>query len=208
MSGISQHLLDVSEDLTARLLAILDAPLHNDLHRTRVSHLASSLALAHGNACRTLFALGMVPSGLVVHRAQYEATVRAVWVLYAASDVDVEKLATALVAESEQAAKNLPSVAGMMQVLSVKAPSRPYQALANFKVNSWKPLNSFVHAGIHPLQRQQAGYPVPLIEQILRNCNGIAIVAAMQAAVLTGNPVLVSQVGALQKSHSQCLPVE
>src|SRR6185369_2871796 len=102
--------------------------------------------------------------------------------------------------ESEQHAKNLPSVAEMMGALSTKAPPPAYQALANFKESSWKALNSFVHAGIHPLQRQDAGYPVQLVEQILRNCNGLAVVTGMQAAVLTGSQQLVREVGALQRT--------
>ncbi len=208
MNTIDQRILAASEDLAERLAAVLMAPAYDDSQRIRVSHLASSVALEHGNACRMLLAVGMVPSGLVVHRAQYEATVRAVWVLYAASETHVRKLATTLAVEAEQEAKNLPLVAEMMVVLSTKAPPPAYQALANFKENSWKALNSFVHAGIHSLQRQKSGYPVQLVEQILRNCNGLAVVAGMQAAVLTGNQQLVRQVGALQTTHGECLPLQ
>ena len=95
-----------------------------------------------------------------------------------------------------------------MVALSTKAPYPAYQALANFKENSWKALNSFVHAGIHPIQRQESGYPVQLVEQILRNCNGLAVVVGMQAAVLTGSQRLVKQVGAMQTTHAKCLPVQ
>jgi hypothetical protein len=206
MNTIDQRILAESEDLAARLAAALVIPLFDDSQRIRVSHLASSVALEHSKACRTLLANGFVPSGLVVHRAQYEAAVRAVWVLYAASELQVEKLAATLGVETEQEAKNLPLVADMMAELSSKAPSLAYQTLANFKDSSWKVLNSFVHAGIHPLQRQQSGYPVRLVEQILRNCNGLAVVAGMQAAMLTGNQTLVSEVVALQKTHRECLP--
>lgn len=206
MSRITQNILAASEDLGAQLATVLAAPLYDDSKRIRVSHLASSVALEHSAACRTLLAVGMVPSGLVVHRAQYEATVRAVWVLYSASDLQVEKLGATLAVDTEQDAKNLPLVAEMMVTLATKAPPPAYQALNNFKENSWKALNSFAHTGIHPLKRQEAGYPVQLVEQILRNCNGLAVVAGMQAAVLTGRQELVSQVGALQATHYQCLP--
>lgn len=208
MNGIDQRILEASEDLAARLAEVLGVPLYDDSQRTRVSHLASSVAFEHSNACRALLTVGLVPSGLVVHRAQYEATVRAVWSLYAASELQVEKLGATFGIEAEQDAKNLPLVAEMMMALSTKAPPPAYVALANFKENSWRALNSFVHAGIHPLHRQESGYPVPLVEQILRNCNGLAIVGGMQAAVLTGRQHLVGQVGALQTSHRQCLPLQ
>ena len=190
------------------MAAVLAAPLYDDSQRMRVSHLASSVALEHGTACRSLLAVGLVPSGLVVHRAQYEATVRAVWTLYAASELHIGKLGATLAIEAEQGAKNLPLVAEMMAALATKAPAPAYQALANFKENSWRALNSFAHAGIHPLHRQESGYPVQLAEQTLRNCNGLAVVAGMQAAVLTGRQHLVTQVGALQKTHRQCLPLQ
>ena len=208
MNEIDQRILEASEDLAALLAVVLEVPLYDDSQRMRVSHLASSVAFEHGNACRALLTAGMVASGLVVHRAQYEAAVRAVWALYAASELQVEKLASTLAVETEQEAKNLPLVAEMMAALSTKAPPPAYQALASFKENSWKALNSFAHAGIHPLQRQESGYPTRLVEQILRNCNGLAVVAAMQAAVLTGSQQFVSQVGAMQKTHHQCLPVQ
>jgi hypothetical protein len=208
MNRIAENILAASEDLAAQLTAVLEAPLYDDSQRMRVSHLASSVALEHSAACRTLLTVGLVPSSLVVHRAQYEATVRAVWVFYAASELQVGKLGATLAAEAEQEAKNLPLVAEMMTALATKAPPPAYEALANFKENSWRALNSFVHAGIHPLQRQESGYPVQLAEQILRNCNGLAVVAGMQAAVLTGRQHLVSQVGALQTTHRQCLPLQ
>lgn len=206
MNTIDQRIVAESEDLAAHLAAVLDAPLYDDSQRKWVSHLASSIALEHSKACRALLVVGMVPSGLVVHRAQHEATVRSVWALCAASELQVGKLAATLAIESEQEAKNLPLVANMMAELSTKAPPLAYQTLANFKDSSWKALNSFVHAGIHPLQRQKSGYPVRLVEQILRNCNGLAVVAGMQAAMLTGNQTLLNQVVALQKTHRECLP--
>ncbi len=208
MNTLGQRILAASEDLAALLAAVLTAPVYDDSQRIRVSHLASSVSLEHSHACRTLLAVGMVPSGLVVHRAQYEAAVRAVWSFYAASEPHVGKLGATLAVEAEQEAKNLPLVAEMMVALSTKAPYPVYQALANFKENSWKALNSFVHAGIHPIQRQESGYPVQLVEQILRNCNGLAVVAGMQAAVLTGSQRLVKQVGAMQTTHAKCLPVQ
>ena len=208
MNTLDQQLLAASEDLSSRLLAVLAVPVYDDSQRIRVSRLAASVALDHSSACRTLLAVGMVPSSLVVHRAQYEASVRAVWALYAATEAQVAKLAATLAIEAEQEAKNLPQVAEMLSALATRAPASAYQALANFKENSWGALNSFVHAGMHPLQRQESGYPVQLAEQVLRNCNGLAVIAGMQAAVLTGNQQLVKQVGTLQTTYAQCLPLQ
>ena len=208
MNKINRRIFEKSEDLAERLTTVLQVPLYDDSPRVRVSHLASCVALEHGNACRTLLTVGMVTSGLVVLRAQYEAAVRAVWALYAASEAQIGRLAATLAVERAQEAKNLPLVAEMMAVLSIKAPPAAYRVLASFKESSWKALNSFVHAGIHPLQRQESGYPVQLVEQMMRNCNGLAVVIGMQAAVLTGNQGLVNEVAAMQVTHRLCLPLQ
>lgn len=203
---VNEGILEASEDLASKLAEALLAPRYDDSTRNRVSHLACSVSLEHGQASRMLLAAGLVPSGLVVLRAQYEAVVRAVWTLYAAPDAQVEKLGTALGLEAEQAAKNLPQVSDMMTAISIKAPPAPYQALSNFKESSWKALNSYAHAGIHPLQRHESGHPVLLVEQILKNSNGLSVIAGMQAAVLTGSQELVRRIGALQTTHHSCLP--
>jgi hypothetical protein len=205
---LNEQLLHDSDDLASSLAEVLLAPKYDASTRIRVSHLACSVSLEHSHAARLLLAQSLVPSGLVVLRAQYEALVRAVWTLYAASDAHVEKLSATLDVEAEQAAKNLPLVQDMMTALSTKAPPQALHVLANFKDSSWKALNSYAHAGIHPIQRYEAGHPLELVEQVLKNSNGLAVVAGMQAAVLTGNQELVRRVGLLQASHHACLPAK
>jgi len=203
---LSETLLDASRDLASKLSELLVSPTNGELTRIRVSHLACSVSLEHGHATRMLLVASLVPSGLVVLRAQYEAVVRAVWAMYAATEAQVEKLGATLDVQAEQAAKNLPQVSDMLTALAVTAPPAPYQALANFKDSSWKALSSYAHAGLHPLQRHEAGHPLQLVEQVLKNSNGLSIVAGMQAAVLTGSRELVRKVGALQVTHHTCLP--
>ncbi|MGQ5242245.1 DUF6988 family protein, partial [Xanthomonas arboricola pv. corylina] len=57
--------------------------------RLQVCRALCLLSIEHAVASRCLLAAGSEPSTLVVHRAQFEALVRAVWVLYCASDTDV-----------------------------------------------------------------------------------------------------------------------
>lgn len=192
--------------LAKKLFSILDVPRFDDTDRVRVSDVACSMSLEHWNATRLLLGAGLLPSGLVVHRAQFESLVRSVWVLYAAPDEKVGKLSATLTAESEQAAKGLPQIAEMMGDLSSKAPPQAYDALSRFKDNSWKALNSYAHAGIHPLRRHEEGYPERLVESVLRNANGLAIVAGMQAAALSGRQALVREILSLGLAHASCMP--
>ena len=155
-----QALSEESEQLAEELYAVLALPRYDSSERVRVSDLSCTLALEHWDAARSLFAGALLPSALVIHRAQFEAIVRSVWSLYAASEDQLAKLATTLNLDTEQAAKNLPQVAEMMQALAVKALRLgAYSALLRFRTILGKALNSYAHAGIHPLRRHEEDTP-------------------------------------------------
>lgn len=187
-------------------MAIIDVPLFDDSPRFQISDVACSLSLEHWTSARALLRSGLLPSAVVVHRAQFEALARSIWLLYAASDDHLSKLTAILSLESEQAAKNMPQTAEMLEHLAKKAPPPAYDALSRFKENSWKALNSFAHAGIHPIRRHADGYPVELLKNILRNANGLAVVGCMQAVVLAGQQPLQRSILALASKKPTCMP--
>lgn len=195
-----------SERLAAKLNEILNLTLFDNSKRIRVSGVACSMSLEHWSAVRVLFGSGLLPSGLVVHRAQFEALMRSVWLLYAASEDSISKLSSDLNLESEQATKNLPQVAEILQDLATKAPPPAYDALLRFKTNSWKALNSYAHAGIHPLRRHEEGYPLHLLKDALRNANGLAVLSCMQAVVLAGRQPLQRRLLDIAAQHPNCMP--
>lgn len=198
--------LGESDVLAKELLALIDLPLFDDSPRVRLSDVACSLALEHWYAVRSLLQSRLLPSALVVHRAQFESILRSVWILHAASDSDVAKLTADLDAESEQAAKNTPQAQQMMGELAKSGPKEAHAALARFKDNSWKALNSFAHAGIHPLQRHADGYPVALAHGVLCNANGLGVLCGMQAVSLSGRQAAQVEVLGLAAKHPSCMP--
>lgn len=199
-------IFDESDNLAEELMALIDVPLFDDSPRIRTSDVACSLSLEHWTSTRELLHSGLLPSAIVVHRSQFEALVRSIWLLYAASKDHLSKLITTLSLESEQAAKNMPQTAEMMQALATKAPPQAYDALSRFKENSWKALNSYAHAGIHPIRRHGDGYPVQLIHDVLCNANGLAVVSCMQAAVLSGQQPLQRNILAAATKRPSCMP--
>ena len=199
-------IFDESDALAEELLALIAVPLFDDSPRIRISDVACSLSLEHWASARALLRSGLLPSAIVVHRAQFEALARSIWLLYAASDDHLSKLTATLSWEAEQAAKNMPQTAEMMQDLAKNAPPQAYDALSRFKENSWKALNSYAHAGIHPIRRRDDGYPVQLLHDVLRNANGLAVVGCMQAAVLSGRQPLQRSILALTAKHPPCMP--
>jgi len=199
-------IFDDSDALASELLAVTDLPLFDHSSKIRTSDVACSLALEHWHSARALLRAGLLPSALVVHRAQFEALVRSIWIVYAASDSHVSKLTSTLSLESEQAAKNMPQVSEMMQDLAKKGPPQAHEALSRFKDNSWKALNSYAHAGIHPIRRHDEGYPLKLLHDVLRNANGLAVMICMQAVVLSGQQPLQRTVLELASKRSACMP--
>lgn len=202
----THDIFDESDTFAEELVAVVDLPLFDGSLKIRTSDVACSLALEHWHSARALLRAGLLPSALVVHRAQFEALTRSIWLAYAAPDDQLFKLTSTLSLESEQAAKNMPQVAEMMQILAKKAPQQAYEALSRFKDNSWKALNSYAHAGIHPIRRHAEGYPVKLIHDVLRNANGLAVMTCMQAVVLSGRQPLQRTLLELAGKRSTCMP--
>lgn len=203
---MTRNIFETTEELAAKVFQLIDLPLFDNSNRLAVSNVSCSMSLEHWEATLNLLKDGLLPSAVVVHRSQFEALVRSIWVLYAASDEYLGKLSAILTVESEQNAKNLPQVADMMTALSKNGPSQAFDALNRFKENSWKALNSYVHAGIHPIRRHAEGYPMQLLESIAKNSNGLAIVSAMQAAVLAGAQPLQREILNLASQYADCMP--
>ncbi|MBU2571098.1 MAG: hypothetical protein KJ725_13925 [Gammaproteobacteria bacterium] len=200
------EIFNESDNLAEKLQEIIDLPLLDNSSRIRTSDVACSLSLEHWHSARALLRAGLLPSALVVHRAQFEALTRSIWLTYAASNEQITKLTADLSLESEQAAKNMPQIAQMIQALEKSGPQPAYDALARFKDNNWKALNSYAHAGIHPIRRHHDGYPVKLLHDVLRNANGLAVVTCMQAVVLSGQQPLQRILLELAGKFPACMP--
>jgi len=199
-------MFDESDSLAKDLQEVIDLPLLENSSKIVISDVACSLSLEHWHSSRALLRAGLLPSALVVHRAQFEALTRSIWLTYAASGDQISKLTADISLESEQAAKNMPQIAQMIQALEKKGPQQAYDALARFKENSWKALNSYAHAGIHPIRRHHDGYPLKLLHDVLRNTNGLAVMSCMQAVVLSGQQPLQRTLLELAGKRSTCMP--
>jgi len=199
-----------AEELDEALMRAIDAAHfrpYDASDRISASVSAASVALEHGRALRVLVADGLPTAALSLMRLQHEALTRALWLLYAADDPAISKLSAPLSKEAESAAGKLPMLADMLKQLASKpAAAQAVTGLLAFKDNNAAALNSFVHGGIHALQRQAQGYPVPLIVGALRNCNGLMVMAAMMLAVLTGRQPLVHAVSQLKATFAYELP--
>jgi len=165
-----------------------------------------SVAFEHAESAKILITVGNFTSALGLVRLQYEALVRAMWLLYSASDIAVSKLMSELTNETAKKADQLPMLSEMLKKLDGKAPKEAMEQLYEFKVYSWKPLNSYVHGGIHAVHRHSKGYPKPLLLQILKASNGVSIMTGMLLVILSGDKRQSGKIPALQREFIDCLP--
>lgn len=208
--GTLEFVLLRSEELQERLLELLSEADFDDCPRSLACYSMGSVAIEHAASLRYLMTLTLPNSAAGLLRLQFEALTRAMWLLYAASDASVEKLAAPLSPESERAAKNLPSAREMIddigRCVPECAPAAAHLMLVRFKDMSWHAMNSFVHGGIHPLRRHAEGFPVDLATTIVRNSNGLLTMTGMALAVLTGDQRITESMSRIQPEFADCLP--
>lgn len=168
---------------------------------------ACTLCIEHASVLRAAFSVAAPNSGAAVLRLQYEALLRAAWLLYAASPSHIEKLARALDLEAEQAAKNLPGHMEMLEAVVKKAPEGLAAPIAEFNQYSRHALNSFVHSGIHPLRRAREGFPLEMASTLVRFSNGLMHFAYRMLASLSGSQRRMDRVTHLYKEFTDCVPM-
>lgn len=173
---------------------ILRQPLFDDSDRVRVSKIMCSVSLEHAESLKILLATRNFTSALGLLRLQFESLVKGMWVLYAASDIAVSKLTAKLNEENQKRANNLPMLSEMISQLEKKAPKNAVGPILEFKEYSWKPLSSYVHGGLHAVDRHSKGYPVAMLEQVLKASNGVNGLVAVFGSILTGQTNLTKDV--------------
>lgn len=201
--------LSRSEELETSIFRILDPEsyeLFNGSARLALVLAACEISIDHARALRLLINAGLPTSAVSLLRPQGESLVRAMWLFYAATDEQVRKLAAPLNRESERIANKLPMLAEMIAALDGKAPPNAVDMVSRFKEMQAPALNSFVHGGIHPLQRHASGYPEPLIVQIVCTSNGLLTMAGMVMALLSGDPARAKTMSRIQRDFADCLP--
>ena len=210
VSPLDRDLLVTSETLSTDIEALLDGPLYSADARLRVSATATDIAILHARAVRQLFATRLPVSATIVMRAQFEALLRACWLLYVAPDTAIAKLGATLDLEGEQVAKNLAGADEMLQSLQRARSAQNAVAvdmLTEFKQYHWRALNSITHTGLHAITRAASpGFPDALAETAIRHSNGLLLLAGMLRAILSGRPELIQRVKALQVRYVPVFP--
>jgi len=165
-----------------------------------------SVAFEHAESLKMLISTGNFTSAIGLLRLQYEAFTRAMWLFYAASDIAVSKLMNELNQESSRKSQNLPMLGEMLKKLEGKAPKEAIDQLLEFREYSWKPLSSYIHGGIHAVQRHSKGYPAPLLFQAVKASNGVSVMVGMLLIILSEDITKSGLIPQVQREYLDCLP--
>lgn len=186
-----ERLLERSAAFTDHLLGLLIhiGPLREDL-RSVAAASACELSLEHAQALRALLVVGAPNTASAILRLQYEALLRGSWLLYSASEAELARATGEMTLQGQASAQHLPNTREMLDRLVAMLKTQPtliglVRPLQEIREQSWKAMNSFVHAGLHPLHRSSEGFPAALADQLVRNSNGMMHMAARLHARLS-----------------------
>lgn len=206
MRNSTENLLIKSSELAEALAPFLVLEPYDGTARIRSSHAMCGVSSEHAESVRILIATGNFTSSLGVLRMQYDALVKALWLLYAASVSSVEKLMSELTHEDAKIADKMPLLSDMLKELDGKAPIEAVRPLLEFKEYSWKSLSSYIHGGVHAINRHSNGYPAPLLAQAITSSNGLLVMTGMMLVILSGDSKHSGKISSIQKRYSDCLP--
>ena len=204
-----QHLLQRSAHFQEALVASFGSGvmLFDESPRRFASASACELSIEHAGILRLALGSGAPYSATALLRLQYEAVLRAAWLLHVASVEEVAGLTAPLDPSSGKEAAPVVRAAVMLAQLAAKAPSPLVQPLEQFNAFSAHALNAYVHSGHHALQRVSAGFPETLALDLVRNSNGLLHMAYRLIATLTGKKALVEGTTRVHSEFKDCLPV-
>ncbi len=94
MPNCDNDIFRKSDLLAEKVQVLIDIPLLNDSTRIITADVACSLSFEHWHSARALIEGGLLSSSIVIHRTQFEALVRSVWITYSATDDQIDKLST------------------------------------------------------------------------------------------------------------------
>ena len=167
------------------------------------------IVFEHSNAISLLISEGMFATCMSVFRVQFDALVRQLWFLHAATDLQIDKLSTPLSKENFSALNNIvPSTKEMMEDLERKAPVGLNSKLKEFKQYSTKVLGSYVHTGVHALETKKNGFPVKILLQVLKQSNNLINMAFLGLAIQEKDEKLIYVAVNMHTKFPECFQVQ
>ena len=167
------------------------------------------ISFEHGMGVTGLLAAGLPTQAMIIFRSQFEAVVRAYWILFIATNHQVSKLNFSYTFEEQFESDTCPMVSEMLDRLS-KADllAKPIiDHLCDFKKYHLKQLNSLVHTGKQSFTRDVMGFKDEMLITLMRQSNNLITVAA-QIMLKHTIPDKQKFIGALIEKYRPCFYLE
>lgn len=138
------------------------------------------ISFEHGIGVNSLLVAGLPTQAMILLRSQFEAVVRAYWLLFIATNHQVSKLNFSYTFEEQFESDTCPAVSEMLDKLSNPDLEAKLiiDHLCGFKKYHLKQLNSFVHTGKQAFTRNVMGFKSDLLFPMLGQSNNLITVAA------------------------------
>lgn len=192
----------LDEDLSA-LMNALPAPITS---RQAIVRGMSTTSHSHYHSQRVLMEVGTTPTVLALVRLHYESVVRSLWYAVGATEEWIDRMK---LENSEANGEPVlgPPIDTMLNRLGEVAPSHVSASLRGLKEATWKPMNSFVHGGIHAILTGLVDIYTPYQWiGVLKNANGLATMNAQALLISVNDPSTLGMLAVVQKRHMKCLP--
>lgn len=174
--------------------------------RATVTMDALLISAQHSSALRLCMSADLGASSIGLLRMQYEAVLRAVWALFAADSNDIAALAAPLTTGTLKAAKNLGMAAEILSAIEKsEAPHDLKRSLREVRTSAWDVMNSYIHAGLHPLRRSD-GNAEHELDLTLRVSNGLAAITCALMVVVGQRPKRQADINLVCLSFADCMP--
>jgi len=201
-----REIVACSESMSKDVAALFEQAGGPKSRRALLTVAMCHVSIEHSIGQRLLVVHGMNASAFALVRVHFEASVRAIWLLHAASEEWLEKFSTPL-PDGQLAEPVLgPSVDAMLETLAKTAPPFVAAMLRELKVGSWQPMNSYVHGGVRPVAQVLGGYAPYQLASVLRNANGLVLLVANVFVIANGDPAHRGRIATIQRAHQACLP--
>jgi len=138
------------------------------------------ISFEHGIGVNGLLTIGLPTQAMVLLRSQFEAVVRAYWLLHTASNEEILKLNFGYTFEEQFEKDNYPMASKMLDELcNANLPAQPViDHLCAFKKYHLKQLHSLVHTGKQSFTRHTMGYTDEMLITLMRQSNNLITVAS------------------------------
>lgn len=199
------RLFDQSDALQEAASQVLTSGASPPDRRAFLAIRLAGVSLEHWGAQRLLLRAGLDVSGFAMVRLQFEAVIRAVWILECAKDDWLERFSAPVPDGQLEEPVLGPPVEAMLSTISKKAPVIA-EMLKQLKDGAWEPMHSYVHGGARPIVQSLIGTTHYQVSAVLRNANGLGLIAINVLTRALRNPSLNGFVAHLQREYSECLP--